>query len=177
MTERSKTNNIILEDATMIFKNFAGREREFNSAGDRNFSVVLEPKLAKAMKADGWRVKQLKPREEGEEGDYHLKVNVNYGKGRPPRVVLISSRGRTDLGSDEVDILDWADIKKCDMIVNGWWSDTAGGGYGGFLKSLFVTINEDDLELKYAGVPETSEKPPVSEDADSGSDDRDDWNE
>lgn len=177
MTERSKTNNIILEDATLMFRNFAGREREFNSEGDRNFSVLLEPKMAKAMKDDGWRVKQLKPREEGEEGDYHLKVNVNYAKGRPPRVVLISSRGRTDLGSDEVDILDWADIKKCDLIVNGWWSDMAGGGYSGFLKSLFVTINEDDLELKYAGVPETSEKPPVSGDGDNGSDDRDDWNE
>ena len=168
MTERSKTNNIILEDATLMFRNFAGIERDFNSAGDRNFSVLLEPKLAKAMKDDGWRVKQLKPREEGEEGDYHLKVNVNYGKGRPPRVVLISSAGRVDLGSDEVSVLDWADLKNVDLIVNGWWSDMAGGGYSGYLKSIFVTLNEDELDLKYAGVPAVSDNaPPPGDEEDS----------
>ncbi len=65
---------------------------------------MLEPELAKKLIDEGWRVKQLKPREEDEEGDYHLKVTVNYKKGRPPRCVLITSQGRTDLGADEVTI-------------------------------------------------------------------------
>lgn len=143
--------SFMIEGAKLLFRNFAGLAREFNSEGDRNFSVLLEPKLAEQLKAQGWRVKQLKPREDGEVGDYHLKVKVNYRTGRPPRCVLIgsSSGKRTELGQDEVPLFDVADIKTADLIVNGWWSDMAGGGYSGFLKTLFVTINEDDLEVKY----------------------------
>jgi hypothetical protein len=147
-----QTEPLLIDDAKIIFRNFAGREGLYNSEGDRNFSVVLEPKLAKKLLDAGWRVKQLKPREEGEEGDYHLKVTVNYKKGRPPRCVMITSRGRTDLGADEVGLLDVADIKKVDLLLNGWWSDMAGGGFSAFLKSAFVTISEDALELRYAGV-------------------------
>lgn len=141
--------SVLIEGAKLIFRNFSGLAREFNSEGDRNFSVVLEPELAAKLKAQGWRVKQLKAREEGEEGDYHLKVTVNYKKGRPPRCVLISSQNRTDLGSEEVSVFDTADIKNADLIINGWWSDMAGGGYGAYLKTIFVTINEDELEMKY----------------------------
>lgn len=144
------SKQLMIENARIIFRNFTGIEREFNSPGDRNFSVVLEPDLAKKLLAEGWRVKQLKSREEGEEGDYHLKVKVNYAKGRPPRVVMITSNNRTELGADEVMLIDAADIMRADIMINGWWSDMAGGGYGGFLKSIFVTLNEDALELKYA---------------------------
>jgi hypothetical protein len=150
MPEQKKTQPIMIEDAQLIFRNFAGREQAFNSEGDRNFSVVLYPALAEELKALGWRVKQLKAREEGEEGDYHLKVKVNYSKGRPPRVVLITSKNRTELGADEVGIIDTADIKIADVVINPWWSDMAGGGYSGFLKTLFVTVNEDEIEMKYA---------------------------
>lgn len=156
-TENKTTAPVMVENATLLFRNFAGRERTFNSEGDRNFSLMLPPETAKDLLKEGWRVKQLKPREGEDEGDYHLKVNVNYGKGRPPRCVMITSRGRVDLGSDEVEILDWADIRKVDVIVNGYWSDMAGGGFGGYLKSIFVTINEDELELKYADVQDAGE--------------------
>ncbi len=156
----AENKTLLVEDAKIIFRNFAGLERDFNSEGDRNFSVVLKPDLAKKLIAEGWRVKQLKPREEGEEGDYHLKVTVNYKKGRPPRCVMITSQNRNELGADEVMLFDAADIRKVDLIVNGWWSDMAGGGYSGFLKSIFVTIDEDELELKYAEIQ--SATPPSS---------------
>lgn len=157
-----ESKTLVLEDVKIIFRNFAGIEREFNAEGERNFSVVLPPELAKKMLDDGWRVKQLKPRgEDEEEGDYHIKVKVNYKKGRPPRVVMVSSRGRTDLGADEVDILDYAEIKQCDVVLNGWWSDMAGGGYSAFLKSIFITINEDELDLKYASLPDADQNPSV----------------
>lgn len=151
MPEQRK--DIMIEDARITFRNFTGMERQFNSEGDRNFSVLLDPVQAKELKDEGWRVKQLRARDEEDEGDYHMKVIVNYKKGRPPRVVLVTSRGRTELGADEVGMLDTADIKKVDMILNGWWSDMAGGGYSAYLKTMFVTINEDALELKYGGMP------------------------
>lgn len=147
---------LLIEDAKIVFRNFSGSERPFNSEGDRNFSVILHPALAQDLLKEGWRVKQLKPREEDEQGDYHLKVTVNYKKGRPPRCVLVTSKGRTELGADEVMVFDSADIKKVDLIINGWWSDMAGGGYSGFLKSIFVTIEEDELDLKYADIQDAA---------------------
>lgn len=143
----------LIEGAKLLFRNFTGIARDFNNEGDRNFSVILDPKRAEKMLAAGWRVKQLKARDEDEMGDYHLKVKVNYRTGRPPRCVLISSGNRTELGADEVQLLDVADIKNVDLIINGYWSDMAGGGYTGYLKSIWVTINEDELDLKYAQTP------------------------
>jgi len=146
---------VLVENAKLIFRNFEGREAQFNSAGDRNFSLVLDKKLAEQMKAEGWRVKQLRAREEGEEGDYHIKVIVNYKKGRPPQCILVTSRNRTELGPDEVGMLDLADIKNVDLIINGFWSDMNGGGYSAYLKTIFVTVNEDALQLKYADMQES----------------------
>jgi hypothetical protein len=151
----SKTE--LFEDAKLIFRNFAGIEREFNSEGDRNFSIVVEPERAQRMLKEGWRIKQLKPRPGEEEGDYHLKVKVKYKEKDPdeknprdPKIVVITSKNRTEWGQREAGNLDVADIGKADVLVNGWWSDMAGGGYGGFLKTAFITLREDELELMYA---------------------------
>lgn len=157
--EKKEGPRLLVEDAKIIFRNFKGIERDYNSEGDRNFSVVLEPELAKQLIADGWRVKQLKPRGEEEEGDYHLKVKLNYKTGRPPRCVLRTSKTSTDLGQDEVELFDVADIKKADVLINGWWSDMQGGGFSGYLKTIFITINEDELEEKYDNLGE----PPMND--------------
>lgn len=164
MAEREQNITRLIEGADIIFRNFAGREREFNSEGDRNFSILLPKDLAKEMLAEGWRVKQLKPRPDEEEGDYHIKVNVNYKKGRPPRCVMITSGGKTDLGAEEVEVFDIAEIKNVDVLFNGWWNDMSGGGYSAYLKSIYVTINEDELALKYAQTPSADDHPVAEED-------------
>lgn len=159
---------LLLKDARIIFRNLAGREREFNSEGDRNFCVVLEPDHAKKLLADGWRVKQLKPREEGEEGDYILKVKANYKTGKPPKIVLKRNNVRTELSVDDPDkadvsIVDAVDIASADVFINGWWSDMQGGGYSAFLKTLFVTVELDPLELMYEN-EESAQTPGTAED-------------
>lgn len=151
------SDNLIIEDAQVIFRNFAGREQTFNSEGDRNFCVVLEPKLAARLKNDGWNVKTLKARDEDEDPKEYIQVSVNYKKGRPPRIVIITSKGRIDLGADEVDMLDYADIKQWDVILNPYsWEVSGNSGIKAYLKSAFVTINEDELELKYADVQDAN---------------------
>lgn len=159
MTTREQNLTRLIEGADIIFRNFAGRAREYNAEGDRNFSIILPKDLALQMLEEGWRVKQLKPRPDEEEGDYHIKVNVNYKKGRPPRCVMITSRGQTDLGADEIEIFDFAEISNVDVLMNGWWSDAYGGGYSAFLKSIYVTIEEDELAQKYADLPNAGQTP------------------
>jgi hypothetical protein len=152
-------DNLMIEDARIMFRNFAGREKPFNSEGDRNFCIFLDPELADTLKAKGWNIKTLKPREEDDVPQSYVEVAVNYKKGRPPRVILISSRGRTDLGSDEVDILDYAEIKKADVLLNPYsWTIEASGNSGikAYLKTAYITINEDDIDLMYTDVPDAN---------------------
>jgi hypothetical protein len=149
-----RENTILFEDARIIFRNFAGKEGKFNREGDRNFCVLLDNDLATQLDTDGWNVKALKAREEGDPDQPYMQVSVSF-KGRPPKVVMITSRGRTDLTEDEIDLLDWADILQVDLIIRPYtWEVGGKGGIKAYLKSIFVTIEEDALDLKYADVEE-----------------------
>jgi len=149
----ARDNTVIMEGVRIIFRNFAGKEGQYNREGDRNFAVLLDDKTAAEMDADGWNVKWLRPREEDEEDatqQAYLPVSVNF-KGRPPRVVLITSRGRTNIDEDQIEMLDWADIINVDLIVSPYaWTVNDKSGIKAYLQSLYVTIQEDPLELKYS---------------------------
>jgi hypothetical protein len=59
-----------------------------------------------------------------------------------------------ELGEDECILLDWADILTVDLIIRPYhWNVNGRTGVKAYLKSIFVVINEDYLELKYADVP------------------------
>lgn len=148
-----KHDEIMIENADLIFRNFSGAEKEFNSPGDRNFCIMLDkrPDIVEIMTERGWNIKTLKAREEGDEPRPYIQAKVEYSKGRPPRCVLVSSRGRTDLGADEVALLDMADVKNADVILTGYhWTVRENTGVKAYLKSIYLTINEDELDLKYA---------------------------
>lgn len=147
----ANTKNLTIENARLIFRNFSGKESKFNPAGRRNFCVILEDdKLVKALINDGWNVRHLKPREEGDPEQPYLQVTVRYDN-FPPKVVMITSNGKTVLGEDEVGMLDWADISNVDLIINPYNYDFNGKtGIKGYLKTAYVTIEEDEFEKKYA---------------------------
>lgn len=157
---------VMIEDAQIRFRNFSGVEGQFNKEGDRNFAVLLDQDLANRMTSDGWNVKQLKPREEGDDPQDYIQVKVNFPKlgsrGRPPRVVLVTSKGKTTLGAEDINILDWADIKKVDLSIRPYeWEVNGKTGITAYLYSIFVTINEDELDLKYADVPDSAQNSTV----------------
>lgn len=147
-------DTVTMEGVQLIFRNFTGKEGQYNREGDRNFAVLLPDDVAKDMAEDGWNVKWLEPREDADEGEKpqaYLQVSLKYDKGRPPTVVVITSRGRTNIGEDEVDMLDWADIVNTDLIVRPYsWDVNGKTGIKAYLRSLYVTIEEDELEQKYA---------------------------
>lgn len=140
----------MIEDARIIFRNFAGKEGQYNREGDRNFAVVLPEDLSKQLMKDGWNVRFLKAREEGEEDTPYVQVAVNYSN-RPPRITMITSSSRNVLGEESVDVLDWMEFKTADLICRGYeWTVNGKSGVKAYLQSLFVTIEEDELEQKYA---------------------------
>jgi len=138
----------MVEGAELIYMNFSGRELPYNKPGDRNFCVILESDAADLMAKDGWAVKFPEPGED--EKRPFIKVRVGY-KIRPPKIVLITSRSRTNLTQDTVGILDWADFINVDLIAQSSnWTHGSRSGISAYLKTMFVTIQEDVLELKYS---------------------------
>ncbi len=166
MATGKNLSRVVIEGAQIRFRNFSGIEGKFNAAGDRNFAVLIDPDQAQDMLDDGWNIKQLQPRDEGDAPQDYLKVTVKYPKEegrRPPRIVLVTSRGKTTLGEEDINILDWADIRDVDLIVRPYaWDINGKTGISAYLYSIFVTINEDELDLKYADVPETGNSVPDS---------------
>jgi hypothetical protein len=147
-------NTVLMEGVRIIFRNFSGKEGQYNREGDRNFGVILPDDVAEAMLADGWNVKYLKPREDDDAEETEtpwLSVSVNFDKGRPPRIVQITSRGKTELNEKTIENLDWADITNVDLIVRPYhWEVSGRTGIKAYLSSMYVTIEEDELERKYA---------------------------
>lgn len=149
---------VVLEDVRLIFRNFAGRASDFNAEGDRNFAILLDERTADTLASDGWNVKTRVGREEGDPPIFYLPVGLKYRardgrRLKPPRVVMITSRNRTSLTEDEVEMLDWSDILRCDVVIRPFeWVLGAKSGLKAYLKSMFVTIDEDPLERKYAAM-------------------------
>lgn len=156
-----KLEPVTIEDARIIFRNFSGAEGTFNAAGNRNFCVVLSEESAEELAALGWKVKYPKPREDGDTPLPYIPITVKWKKDgtRNPTVVLITNQGRsrTTLGEDELFLLDWAEIKNVDLIWRDFnWEVNGNMGHKAYLKSIYVTIQEDRLQLKYADLEDTA---------------------
>ena len=143
---------VLMEGVRIIFRNFAGKEGKYNKEGTRNFAVLLDDKIADEMAADGWNIKELQPREEDEDGtpQPYLPVFVRYDV-FPPHIVVVTDTKREPVTEEELVTLDWADIRNVDLIVRPHHWEMPGGktGVKAYVKTMFITIEEDALEAKY----------------------------
>lgn len=154
--------NVLLEEVKIIFRNFSGKKKRFNDEGKRNFSVLLDAETAEQLAKDGWNVKWLKARSDDEPPQAHMKINVHYGKGRPPRVVLIGSRGRTTLSEDMVEMADWVDIRHVDLMFRPYKYDEE-ANVTAYLQSIYIVVEESFLDIKYGDLEEVGHSRPMQE--------------
>ena len=134
-----RTENLVIEGAKLIFKNFAGEESKFNRRGNRNFCVVLEQEDAMNLMDAGWNIKELNTRED-EEPLYYLQTSVSFDN-IPPKVVLISGRTKTMLDDTTIDTLDYAEIANVDLIIRPYhWEVNGKTGIKAYLKTMYVTV-------------------------------------
>lgn len=147
--------NVDIYHARLMFRNFRGLAKQFNIAGKRNFCVELEDTMAEKMKADGWRVKYIQPKEEGQPPIPYLKVNVCYGsKVNPdgsvyeygPEIWLITGNDKTLLDATTVGNIDVADIAEARIRIRPYEYQ---GQLSAYLNKAYITTKIDEFDILY----------------------------
>lgn len=157
MPANKRMPDVTIENVQLIFKNFSGRTDQFNAQGLRKFSVVLPEDVARDMENDGWNIKWPKVNPDyAEDGPRppHIAVVASYRLFSPQVTVIIGNR-RVNYTEDMLDLLDTADIISADVVLQPSNYEMNGTtGVKAYLKKLYVTIEEDELERKYSHLNE-----------------------
>lgn len=148
--------NITIENARLLFRNFSGNEGQFNPKGRRNFCVCLDDGVADELKEEGYNVRWLEPRDSQDRRQAYLQIRVAF-EHVPPKIITITSKGKTVLEEGNITILDWAELATVDLIFQPYhWEYGGKRGVTAYLKSMYVTLVEDELEAKYTNVPDSA---------------------
>lgn len=151
-----EVSNIRFEGVSLIFRNFAGKATKFKPAGFRTATIRIDDlNFAKQLLDDGWNVRYSRPNPDtGVSDSALLEVKISY-EGRPPKIVMVTGTGEhrkmTYLDAESVATLDWADITNVDAIIRPYCYDNIGGrsGISAYVKTMYVTVQEDEFADKY----------------------------
>lgn len=133
-----------IDDARIIYRNFAGRGDRFNREGDRNFAVVIpEEEMAAQLTDLGWNVKIKPPREDGDTPFMFLPVKVKFN-GRGPNVYLQTGRNKNRLDEESIGLLDDIDIVCVNLDIRPYdWDVNGKSGRTAYLQNIEVIQDVD----------------------------------
>lgn len=139
-----------IEDARIIYRNFAGVGSKYNRDGDRNFAVIIpNQEIADELIADGWAVKIKPPRDEDDSPFMYLPVKVKFNN-RGPAAYVKSGNSVQRLNQDTIGMLDEIDIQSVDMDLRGYdWEVNGKTGRSAYLQAINVIQNIDRFGAQY----------------------------
>lgn len=147
----ANVNNINIEGAMIIWKNFSGERDKFNP-GKRGFSVVIDDTvMADELRQEGWNVKDRPLQEGADDSEQEWTLPVKLKMNRYTQVWLIVGNHKTLLDEDTVSQLDVVDIVNCDISIRPYeWEMNGRTGITAYVDSMYVTIRENKFAEKYA---------------------------
>ena len=139
-----------INNARVIYRNFAGVGSKYNREGDRNFAVIIpDQEIADQLIADGWVVKIKPPRDDEESPFMYLPVKVKFNN-RGPAAYIRSGNSVQRLNEDTIGMLDEIDIQSVDMDVRPYdWEVNGKTGRSAYLQSINVIQNIDRFGAQY----------------------------
>ncbi len=139
-----------IEDARIIYRNFAGIGSKYNREGDRNFAVIIPNEEIKDKLLDeGWTVKIKPPRDEDEQPFMYLPVKVKFNS-RGPNAYVVSGNNVTRLKEDTISMLDEIDIASVDMDLRPYdWEVNGKQGRSAYLQAIKVVQNIDRFGAEF----------------------------
>ena len=145
-----------IPNAHIFYRNFSGVEKKYNPAGNRNFCVEIpedamvdNTPLYQVLLEEGWNVRLMPPRNEGDAPMHYIQVNVSF-KNVPPNIWMIAGRRKTRLDEGSIDSLDYAEIKTVDLVINPYnWEP---GRVKAYLKTMYIEIVQDAFADKWAAL-------------------------
>lgn len=139
-----------IEDARIIFRNFAGLGSKYNREGDRNFAVIIPNEdICNQLVEEGWNVRIKPPREEGEDPFMYLPVKVKFNN-KGPGVYVVSGKNVQRLNEDTINMLDEIDIASVDMDLRPYdWEVNGKSGRTAYLQAINVVQNIDRFGARY----------------------------
>lgn len=147
----ANVNNINIEGAMIIWKNFSGERDKFNP-GKRGFSVVIDDTvMADELRQEGWNVKDRPLQEGADDSEQEWTLPVKLNMNRYTQVWLIVGNHKTLLDEDTVSQLDVVDIVNCDISIRPYeWEMNGRTGITAYVDSMYVTIRGNKFAEKYA---------------------------
>lgn len=144
-------NNISIENAKIIFKNFSGRPDRLNvQGGKRSFGVIIDDGTAENLINAGWTVRYLKPREEGDAPTPYLTVKIAYSEKSHPNIFKVINKRAIPLNIETVGSLDFDEIVSADIILRPYeWESATGSGVSAYLTTAYVKVDVDEFAHKY----------------------------
>lgn len=141
-----------IENARIIYRNFAGAGSKFNREGDRNFAVIIpDEEIKEELVARGWNVKIKPPRDEYDEPFMFLPVKVKFNNRGPAIYVRSGNNTPARLNEETVDMLDEIDILSVAMDIRPFdWEVNGNTGRSAYLQAMEVTQNIDRFGARYA---------------------------
>lgn len=145
MDDFGKYPLLVIRNAQLVFKDFEGKLTKYNKRGDKSFCVVIDDHdFARRLTAEGWNVKQFKPRDEYDsDPDYYINVRVSFESRFPPEIAIINEDGSlAQMNEDSVSVLDHSYISSADVSINAhhWFNDEGKENVKGYLRKLHVKL-------------------------------------
>lgn len=140
-----------IDEAKIVYRNFAGAGSKFNREGDRNFAVVIEDEaVANELINDGWNIKIKPPRDEDDAPFMYLPVKVKFNDRGPSVYLKPGNANPVKLDEESIACLDEIDILSVDLDIRPFdWEVNGKSGRTAYLQSIHVTQEVDRFAARY----------------------------